>query len=161
MYDVYLYSSRGNTPDVSDLTADLAHIVEAEIQPRLQSKHPGFLGLAISHQDALTLLKKLRTAKADGLIVPSAYHQPRIDVDTALGLAEQAITVQQRTHFPKYMFGPIRLLSEEPMWWKFGAVSEELVQQGYIPGTIFACIDKLDGHVWQSSEFQELFSETA
>ena len=149
MYDIYLFSSSLRTPELSNLTAK-------EILPQmvrsLQERQQGFLGLNLSGDTAAELLEQLTLAGGRGLVASAAYRQPKVTLEMAKPIAEKAIADQQKRHSPNYTYGPVQLLSEGAFWWKFGAVSPDLVERGYIPATLYALVDKVDGHLWTTQE---------
>jgi len=81
---------------------------------------------------------------------------------------EQAVVIADRCireriatseFFSRYQFSDVGLKSENERFWTFVAGSDQLFEEGYVPGAVFACIDKQDGHLW-SREEQEQFYET-
>ncbi len=48
---------------------------------------------------------------------------------------------------------------EQSVCWTFGAVSEQLVKEGRIPGALYAGVDKLDGHIWKQTDLERLQGE--
>jgi hypothetical protein len=149
MYDIYLLLNSQKEPKWSNLTAK-------EFVPKmdhcLQQRHLGFLGLNLSGDTAAELLEQLTVAGGRGLVVSAAYRQPKVTFEMAKPIAKEAIASKQKRDYPNYTYGAVQLFSEGPLWWKFGAVSPELVERGYIPATLYALVDKLDGHLWTRQE---------
>ncbi len=58
-----------------------------------------------------------------------------------------------------YEFGPVKFRRENERFWVFSAGSGQLFEEGYVPGAVYACIDKIDGHVW-SLEEQERYAQS-
>ena len=155
MYDVYLLSSCSQPIDTANLPR--------EIKPLLnltdKNSQPGFLGLDLSANLAAELLERLNLAGGNGFVILSAYREPKVTIEMAYPLAENAIIQKQKNHFPNFEFESVKFFSEGAMWWEFGADSEEMIEQGHIPGGIRLRIDKLDGHVWTLEEEASLYGE--
>ncbi len=60
-----------------------------------------------------------------------------------------------------YEFGPVVLESEGPGYWKFVCASEQMQDEGYIPGAIFLRVDKRDGHLWSELEIERYYEALA
>jgi hypothetical protein len=58
-----------------------------------------------------------------------------------------------------YEFGQMWFKREEEPFWVFAAASQELQDNGYVPGAVYVLVDKLDGHIW-SDEEQERYYES-
>lgn len=159
MYDIYLSSGCSRLIDVSHQAAEAPVLADSALHARIlgQTK-PGFLGLNLPANTAAELLEELLLAGGQGLVVPSAYRQPKVTLEMAYPIAKQAIAQKQETH-SNYKFEPVKFLREAAMWWEFAAISEELIQQSHIPGAIHVCVDKLDGHVWTPQEQVRLYGE--
>jgi hypothetical protein len=158
MYDLYLFMGCRTLPELDDVVQTVPTLTDPTVQKRIlqRSPGPGFLQLDLTHDVAITLLQLLKTRKANGYIIPSAYRQPGIAVGQAESIAKRVITELHATRIPDHTLGPVHLVREEPVAWTFGAASEEWVKEGRIPGMLFASVDKLDGHVWQPEEFEQL-----
>ena len=76
--------------------------------------------------------------------------------EQAEAIAKRVIAKLHATRIPDHTLGPVHLVREEPVAWTFGAASEEWVKEGRIPGMLFASVDKLDGHIWQPEDFEQL-----
>lgn len=83
-----------------------------------------------------------------------------INLQEALEIAEHEIQqrIETAPELAGYEFGTVRLRRENPAFWVFSAGSEQLIEEGYIPGAIFACVDKTDGHLWTREEQERYFS---
>lgn len=156
MYDIYLSSGCRRRPNLSTLADN--PVLQKALHSRLQQPEPGFLGLNLSGDRAASLLEQLILAEGYGYVVPTAYHQPKVTIEMATPIAEQAITGKQESHFPTYTFEAVRFLREGTMWWEFVARSEELIEEGHCPGAVHALVDKLDGHVWSAGEEARLYA---
>lgn len=158
MYDIYLSMGGRALPDLNDLMRAVPALAEPQMQQKIvqRSPKPGFLGLDLTSDQAKTLMQRLKAQKAVGYPVPSAYRQPKITIEQATPIATQAIEQLHKAHIPEHTLGPVLLRKDEPACWTFGAVSEEWVKEGRIPGVLFASVDKLDGHVWKAEEFEQL-----
>jgi hypothetical protein len=159
MYDIHLSSACHTLPDLSDLAGKYPILMDAAFQARLLERVPKFLGLDMPKEDAIALWKRLESTWGRGMFVLSAYRNPKVTVEEAFPIAERAIARLQAEHCPNVEFNPVRFLSEDAMWWVFKASSEELIEQGFIPGALFALVDKLDGHVWQPNELEQFGEE--
>ena|SRR5579859_6331313 len=158
MYDIYLFIGCRTLPELDDLIQKAPALADPTVQKRIlqRSPGPGFLKLDLASDVATTLLKLLKSRKANGYVVLSDYRQPRITSEQAASIAARAIAELHATRIPDHTLGPVHLVREEPVCWTFGAVSEEWVKEGRIPGMLFASVDKLDSHVWQPEEFERL-----
>ena len=155
MYDVYLLSSCSKPIDIAHLPIDIRPLAKRG----LEKSKPDFLGLNLSRNLAADFVKQLHLAGGNGLVVLSAYRQPKVTIEIAYTIAEKAIYQKQEKHFPNFKFESVKFLSEAAMWWEFGADSAELIEQGYIPGGIRVRVDKLDGHIWTLQEEVSLYGE--
>lgn len=66
-----------------------------------------------------------------------------ITLEAAQQLAQ--VEVERRSSTPrlaKYEFSPVALESEGDVYWKFVCASEQMQDEGYIPGTIFVRVNK-------------------
>jgi hypothetical protein len=158
MYDLYLFMGCRTLPALDELLQTMPAVADPAVQKRIlqRSPGPGFLKLDLTHENATTLLRLLKSGKANGYLIPSAYRQPGITREQVEAIAARVIVDLHATHIPDHTLGPVHLVREEPVAWTFGAVSEEWVKEGRIPGMLFASVDKLDGHVWQPEEFELL-----
>lgn len=171
LYDIYLGAGCRASPEISDLAERIPALADANVVARFQAvlrphprfpglnrseEPPGFLGLDLPQDLARALYQRLAAARARGEVLPSAYRQPRVSQEEARPIAEQAIQHLQAASFSGYAFEPVCFHQEAPRWWSFVAGSEQLQEEGYIPGALFACVDKLDGHVWEDDEMLDL-----
>jgi hypothetical protein len=51
-----------------------------------------------------------------------------------------------------YVFGEMWFKREEEPFWVFASASQELQDEGYVPGAVYVLVDKLDGHIWSGEE---------
>jgi len=122
-----------------------------------------FLGLELPVGTAYALRGQLQALGATAIILPSCYREPRLTVEQAFAIArrniEQRITHDKR--LSRYAFSPVERIPrfEHPTCWTFGAPSQQLQDEGFIPGVLFTSIDKWDGHVHQTREALELVEE--
>ena len=158
MYDLYLNAGSRALPELNDLIQVAPALADSGLQKRMLQRSPGshFLGLDLSIDVATTLMKRLKSHKASGYIVPSAYRHPKITVEQALSIATPVISELYTKYISDHTLGPVHFVQDEPICWTFGAVSEEWVKEDRIPGALFASVDKLDGHIWQVEEFDRL-----
>ncbi len=163
LYDIYLSWRCQILPDLEDLVETVPALADPALQARMldRTKAPGFLGLDLPADGALSLLHRLRSLKVSsrGYLLPSAYRQPRITIEQATPIAEQAIEELQVRRFPDHTLGPVHFQWEQSVCWTFGAVSEQLIKEGRIPGALHASVDKLDGHIWKQTDLERLQGE--
>lgn len=160
LFDIHLHQGcwTAAAPDVDDLSERIPALRDEDLRARVRQWRPGgFLGLDIPEPEATELLDRLKRAEARGEVVPAAYREPVVTVEAARPIAERAIAEERQAHFPTYAFGPVEYARQGPRWWTFVSGSERLQQEGRIPGALFASVDKLDGHVWQPSEMEQLY----
>jgi hypothetical protein len=157
-YDIYLSMGCRALPDIDNILPAIPALSDAQIQQKIvkRSPGPGFLGLNLTHEQAMVLLQRLKSQKAAGYPVLAAYHEPKITKEQAAPIAAQAIKQLHEKLIPQHTLGPALFKREEPVCWTFGAVSAEWVKEGRIPGILFASVDKLDAHVWALEEFNQL-----
>jgi hypothetical protein len=81
----------------------------------------------------------------------------KITLEQASQIADSEIQRILRTapELQGYRFSPTRFARENDSYWVFGAASEQLIEEGYIPGAVFACVDKKDGHLWNDAEHEQ------
>ncbi len=82
-------------------------------------------------------------------------------INDALAVAEREILgiIKNAEELQGYEFGPVKFRRENERFWVFSAGSGQLFEEGYVPGAVYACIDKIDGHVW-SLEEQERYAQS-
>lgn len=164
LYDIHLSSSKYYiTPDLTGLTEKVPanmqvtwHNLTQTIEQRLI---PGFMGLNLPADLAAELLERIEIAGGHGLVIPIAYRQPKVTMETAYSIAEQEIVCKQALLFPNHKFESTKFFREDVMWWDFRALSPELIETGHIPGGVIARVDKLDGHIWAAAEQIHLYAE--
>ncbi len=158
--DVYLFKGTHNLPVLENLEQLAPELKEPVVQQRLMQSSPHFLGLdldADSAVDLLRYLRYLRNEKATGYIVPVAYQHPRITVEQATLIAERHFKMVKTIERPGDTLGPTHFKGEEPVYWVFGAASEQSLKEDRVPALLFANVDKLDGHIWRKDEFRRLW----
>lgn len=156
-YDLYLARRCSSLPNFDGLKEQISIVTYPVFQQWITtqgSAAPGFLQLDLSYTLAEALLQRLQAAGAMGMVVQAAYRRPNITRDEARLLAEKAIEELGRKRFAAYTFAPAVFYSEQPQTWVFTAPSEQLLAEGYIPGALFAEVDKLDGHIWPDEELE-------
>jgi hypothetical protein len=87
--------------------------------------------------------------------------QNNLTVKDAYAVAERAILeiIRNAEELQGYDFGPVKFRRENDRFWVFSAASEQLIEEGYVPGAVYACVDKVDGHIW-SIEEQERYAQS-
>jgi hypothetical protein len=85
----------------------------------------------------------------------------KLTVDDALPIAERHIAdvIANSKRLRRYEFGPVLYSRDNDRVWTFAAGSRQLQEEGYVPGAVFASIDKVDGHVWSNKE-QERYAQS-
>ena len=88
-------------------------------------------------------------------------NQKTLTINDAQIIAEREIseTIRNAEELQGYEFGPVRFRRENERFWVFSAGSRQLFEEGYVPGAVSACIDKVDGHVWSIKE-QERYAQS-
>lgn len=74
---------------------------------------------------------------------------------------EEALRRQHTPRLSRYEFGPIVFDSENDLSWLFVSASEQLQNEGCIPGALFVRIDKRDGHIWSDEETEQYYTARA
>lgn len=69
--------------------------------------------------------------------------------------------IRESDKLSKYEFSPIKFCYEDECSWTFAAGSEQLYDEGCIPGAIFASVDKKDGHIWSRDEQERFYEKSA
>lgn len=84
-----------------------------------------------------------------------------LTITMAQQIAEENIRrrISQSEKLAAYQFAPAVLESDGEYFWTFASGSEQLQQEGVVPGALHACVDKVDGHVWTNQEMEEFFSD--
>lgn len=60
-----------------------------------------------------------------------------------------------------YEFGEVWFKREEEPFWVFAAASQELQNEGYVPGAVYVLVDKSDGHFWSDEEQEQYYQSFA
>jgi hypothetical protein len=147
--DIYLIAGCKQSPKGGALSSGAS---QSALLTRLFEERPGFLGMSLNAKDAAAALAQLKESGARGMVVAADYRHGGLKMEDALPLAEAHLARQITQHFPHVPFEAIRFVREEALWWTFCRPSEALIEQGYVPGALYAAIDKLDGHVWDDNE---------
>jgi hypothetical protein len=158
-YDIYLVRGATQLPALDDLIDTAPERQEPALQQQMTQRQMQLLQIALPAEKALGLLRRLEVEGAWGSLLSSAYRHPQISLEQAAPIAEEAILERQAAQRPADTLGPLRFFREEPCCWTFGAPSEQFIREGRIPGLVFASVDKLDGHVWKSEEFERFLGD--
>ncbi len=151
--DIYLIAGCKQSPKFSGNNPALfGGASDPALLSRLLAERPGFLGVNLTAHDAAAALLRLKESGARGMIVAADYRKGGLKMEDALPIAEDHLAAQVARHYPAVPFEGVRFVREEALWWTFSRPSEALIAQGYVPGALFAAIDKLDGHVWSEEE---------
>lgn len=78
-------------------------------------------------------------------------------------IADQYIRnyVAQSPRWSRYHFGEVFMQSENDLFWTFLAGSAELMDEGIVPGAVYACVDKQTGRVWTKEEVIRFYENQA
>jgi hypothetical protein len=84
-----------------------------------------------------------------------------LTIAEALPIAERHIAsvINNSERLREYEFSPVSFRREADRYWGFSAGSKQLQDEGYVPGAISACVDKVDGHIWSHKE-QERYAQS-
>ena len=70
--------------------------------------------------------------------------------------------IRQSEFLSRYEFSPLLgMQSENARFWTFMKGSAELVDEGIIPGAVYACVDKHTGRVWTMGEVEAYYTAEA
>jgi hypothetical protein len=156
LYDLYLSEGCDTLPDLSHLAQQVPAITYSVFQEWIVKDLVdglGFLHLDLTKAVAKDLLSCLQAAGASGAVVKATYRQPKLTFAEAYLIADCALEELQAKYFPDHTFKPVTYYGERHETWTFVSASQQLIAQGYIPGALFADVDKIDGHVWQQEEY--------
>ena len=80
--------------------------------------------------------------------------QQSINFADAQAIAERTIAeiIRMAPELTGYQFNAVKYRREDDLFWVFSAASAQLIEEGYVPGAVFACVDKMDGHIWSEEE---------
>lgn len=152
-FDVYVYEPCEVASEGVDLSP--------ELRERLSQVKEDFLHLDFPTKEEAAVLARLIVAHGgEARVIDAAYREPRITLEQAWPLAEQELEALKAVCEPAE-YDPLEFHNEDPMRWIFCAVSPELMARGKIPGALFPAIDKVDGHAWQTPEFDADAEELA
>lgn len=120
MYDIYLSMGCRELPILDDLVTQIPMLADPALQQKILTgspHHPGFLGLDLPEELAQALFRRLKSKRAGGSWLPSAYRQPRVSKEQAAMLAEPAIAELAKKHFQRHpddALGPVVFVGEKP-----------------------------------------------
>jgi hypothetical protein len=79
--------------------------------------------------------------------------------DKASEIAERHIrdSISASDFLSRHQFGETGLQSENDRFWTFVRGSDQLFDEGYVPGAVYACVDKVDGHVLNGDEVEQFY----
>ncbi len=75
-----------------------------------------------------------------------------------------ATDLERRRNAPRfsgYEFSPVQLFRDEGVSWIFLSGSQQLMNEGWIPGALFVTVDKRDGHIWTDDETEQYYTALA
>ena len=86
-----------------------------------------------------------------------------LNYEEALQLADLYIKerILASEFLSRYEFGELGLRSENERFWTFVRGSDQLFDEGYVPGAVYACVDKVDGHIWSDDEVEQFYLQKA
>ncbi len=157
MYDLWIPTSYLPEEHLAPLAVAFPVLAQSEVRTQLLQRSPGFLGLNVPKSTAYQIRRRLKQHDVRGMVVEIAYRQPPVPKDQAFGIARHIIQRIQVASHVGHQFAPITFSYEHAMWWLFAAPCHTCIATGRIPGTIFAAIDKRDGHVWEDKEMEQFF----
>jgi hypothetical protein len=163
MYDIYIFNKLENTFELNKVRSFFPDILDAELSENLTKySHPRFLGIDQPQAIAMKLFSELNAIGLRGRVVKSAYRKPVLTVEQALLTAENKCSeiIDERNKIkPPVIFSQTVFSREDAMWWTFASVSDELIEQGFVPGAVQVSVDKLDGHIWSADETEQWLIE--
>src|SRR5215510_10476521 len=82
-----------------------------------------------------------------------------LNYEEAIQIADRHIKerINSSDFLSKQEFGQIGLRSENERFWTFVRGSDQLFDEGYVPGAVYACVDKADGHLWSDDEVEQFY----
>lgn len=140
-----------------------------DIQAQNNFAHPlttGFQNLNLPESDAARILEMIMRGGGSGYVLATSYRNPPIPLDKAQAFATEEAKKIISENFPGTSFEPLRFAREEAKYWVFSQGSQELEQQGIVPGVLEIFIDKNSGHAATQAErvqqyFEEYYVESA
>ncbi len=69
--------------------------------------------------------------------------------------------IRESPFLSRYEFGEVEVKSENERFWTFVSGSDQLFREGYVPGAVYACVDKTDGHLWSMDDVERFYLERA
>jgi hypothetical protein len=159
--DIYLIQGCQARPEWPPfMTGHTGETALLSLRIRLAERRPGFLGLDLSMAEAQALLDACRQVGARGSVVAARYRaEAALRMEDAMDVADTELDRAQR-HHPGVAFEPTRFVREEALWWVFCRPSQQLIDAGFVPGALYAAVDKQDGHLW-SADDQAAFLQAA
>ncbi len=145
---------------LKDLSETIPILADLSFQHRLTASEgqvPGWLDLELERSLAQTLLKRLRTRQATGMMALTAYHHPpRITLKQAIQIARPFLAELAAWHHTKLpaTFETADLAYLSPMCWVIFAYGPREGMR--VPPRPRVYVDKLDGHVWTDGEMNLL-----
>jgi hypothetical protein len=113
-----------------------------------------FAGVDLPLPECQELLRSIRRAGGNGLVLAARYRTASLDPVRARGTAERELErLRAATHDE---LGPLGEAGDEGAWWTFLAENVSEQAKGRIPGTRTISIDKIDGHVVDQDERSEI-----
>lgn len=168
-FDIYLTLGAQSAPQLADLAARAPVLADPVILARMQQRvvthlstsapsdvHP--LGLDLSHDIALGVLRRIQATGGSGAIAPSAYRMPLVPLHQALAIAHSVLAPRIAQAFPDALFrGVVPRWSHDATCWIVEAVIAYPAGRKYIVDErMVAYIDKLDGHAWPIEDVQRM-----
>jgi hypothetical protein len=157
-YDIYL-------PKDLDLNLDLQTLAQKTLEENnvyLETESDisleGFMGLEMSGTLAKKIWEQLKWRGVKSVIAPSRYRQaPLLTMNEALHYAN-LVAEQKKNQDPSDEFGELFYVREDILWHTFRIFSKKLANEKFLPSSWYINIDKIDGHVWNST--QEIMNVT-
>ncbi len=105
------------------------------------------------------LFARFKAVGAEGYCFPAVYHHPRLTIEQAHTIAQQAIEKKRLEYDPNDTVGPVFEYVDGSYCWTFGAISERMTKEERFPNVLLASVDKLDGHIWEDEEDNRLWNK--
>ena len=81
-----------------------------------------------------------------------------LNKNQALEIAEK--NIYKRQNESNYNdFSPVEFHGETESFWIYVSGSQNMIDDGIIPGAFFTVVDKTDGHIWTRSEQENYFTQ--
>ena len=142
-----------------NLARNISKIQELSDSFNLTKVQQGFMRLNVSNEMAADILEWIIRNEGYGLIVPTTYRNPKISSTKAKKIASVELEREIKEVYANVQFDPIQVVDDAPFCWKVCTFSQELIEQGLIPGGICKYVDQVDGHLWTLGDRVKIHKE--